>query len=337
MNCPACGAPNRAEARFCAHCRAPLPPTTVKVCPRCARPNRLSAQFCVGCGHAFATPARARPALPARYAASALILLVGIALFGAWLARRGASAPADSLPTPAETSPPLSSGRRAPSTPPAGLDRALLATVQVLTPIDGSRQYAMGSGSVITARGHILTNLHILVDEASGRFHNDQGIVFIAVNAPELKDPPAVRYRARAARVDRALDLALLEIVARQDGGELPADLGLTTMPVGDSDAVRIGSELSIIGFPGVGGATVTFTRGTVAGFLPDEGWIKTDAEINAGNSGGAAIDRSGALVGIPTMATTEEWELPGKLGLVRPVNLARPLIDWALEQVEGR
>ena len=331
MNCPNCGMANRPQAHFCVRCRAPLPPpSTVKVCPRCARPNRMSAQFCAGCGHAFAAPS----AIRARYVASAVVLLAAVALCGVWLARR--AAPAAAVPLAASPAP-ASVARLASPAPPAGLDRALLATVQILAPIDGSRRYAMGSGSVLTARGHILTNLHILVDETSGRFYNDQGMAYIAVNAPGLKDPPAVRYLARTARLERDLDLALLEIVARADGSDLPADLGLTTMPVGNSDDVRIGSELSIIGFPGVGGATVTFTRGTVSGFLMDEGWIKTDAEINAGNSGGAAIDRSGALIGIPTMATTEEWELPGKLGLVRPVNLARPLIDWALEQAGER
>lgn len=83
---------------------------------------------------------------------------------------------------------------------------------------------------------------------------------------------------------------------------------------------------------PAWGGDTVTFTKGSVSGFLSAEGWIKTDAEINAGNSGGAAINRDGQLVGIPSAAAAETTQVPGKIGLVRPVNLAKPLIEWAIE-----
>jgi S1-C subfamily serine protease len=130
---------------------------------------------------------------------------------------------------------------------------------------------------------------------------------------------------------DQVMDLALIKIIATQDGRVLPANLNLTAMSVGDSDTVEIGDELSIIGFPNLGGATVTFTKGSVSGFLTDEGWIKTDAEVNPGNSGGAAIDQDGQLVGIPSAAAAETIRLPGKIGLVRPVNLARPLIELTL------
>ncbi len=212
------------------------------------------------------------------------------------------------------------------------LDRALLGTVQIIVPADDfGGPASTGSGSVLTERGHILTNFHILGNPDNGRLFNRQGIIFIAVSPSGLKDLPKVKYIAELVESDRRLDLALLRIIARQDGSDLPPDLGLNPIPIGDSDTVRIGDELSIIGFPGLGGDTVTLTRGSVSGFLPEEGWIKTDAEINPGNSGGTAINREGQLVGIPTQVTLETDNLPGKIGLVRPVNLARPLIDLAL------
>ncbi len=76
----------------------------------------------------------------------------------------------------------------------------------------------------------------------------------------------------------------------------------------------------------------MTLTRGSVAGFLPNKNWIKTDAEINQGNSGGAALDRQDELIGIPTagLMAQDAQDLPGKLGLIRPINLARGLIDLA-------
>jgi S1-C subfamily serine protease len=189
----------------------------------------------------------------------------------------------------------------------------------------------------LTEQGHILTNFHVLGDVKTGRLYNRQGVIYVAVSPPSLKDPPEVKYMAELVQGDQALDLALIKIIAREDGEDLPAFLGLTTMPVGDSDTVKIGDELSIIGCPGLGGDTVTFTKGSVSGFLEDEGWIKTDAEINSGNSGGAAINREGQLVGIPSEVTAETSELPGKIGLVRPVNLARPLIELALTDAGDR
>jgi S1-C subfamily serine protease len=308
----------------------------MKICPQCQQPNRVSAQFCAHCGHTFATQTGGAAAPRALYGAGAVALVLVIAVFGAWLVRRATAPPPPATAAPPAASTPTRSTPAMLLPPAAGLDRALLATVQILVPVDGSHEYAVGSGSVLTAKGHILTNLHVLVNETTGQFNNDKETIFIAVNAPGLKDPPQIRYLAQVVRRDDTLDLALLKIVARQDGGNLPADLGLTTMPIGDSDTVLIGDEISIIGFPGLGGSTVTFTRGSVSGFLTDEGWIKTDAEINPGNSGGAAIDHTGNLVAIPTMVTTESQNLPGKIGLVRPVKLARPLIDWALQDAGG-
>jgi serine protease Do len=189
---------------------------------------------------------------------------------------------------------------------------------------------------VLTEKGHILTNFHVVGNLETGQLFNREGVIYIAVSPSDLKGAPEVRYIAELVQSDLKQDLALLRIRALQDNGSLPTNLGLTTLPVGDSDTVNIGNEISIIGFPGLGGDTVTFTKGSVAGFLSAEGWIKTDAEINSGNSGGAAINSAGELVGIPSAAVTSgmsaaETEVPGKIGLVRPVNLAKPLIDWAM------
>ncbi len=215
--------------------------------------------------------------------------------------------------------------------PAEALDRALLGSVQIIVPFDNQGPASTGSGSILTKQGHILTNFHVLGEPITGQLFNNQAVIFVAISPPNLKEPPEIKYLAELVESDRHLDLALLRIIARQDGSNLPTDLGLAPIPVGDSDTVKIGDELSIIGFPGLGGDTVTLTRGSVSGFLPAEGWIKTDAEINPGNSGGTAINREGQLIGIPTQVTLETDDLPGKIGLIRPVNLARPLIDLAL------
>jgi S1-C subfamily serine protease len=340
VNCPKCGTLNRANAKFCAQCRTPLTPVvTTKVCPKCAQPNRMGAKFCVGCGYTFATPA---PPLISRRvlfgvggAAIVVVLLVVVGLLSAGPGRSRRTAPgltplpAISAATPAVALPA--------ATPASTLERALRATVQIIVPIDGERRSSGGSGSVLTEKGHILTNFHVVGDVKTGQLFNRKGVIYVAVSTPDLKGQPEERYIAELVQSDPGRDLALIKIRALRDGGMLPANLGLTTLPVGDSDTVNIGDALSIIGFPGLGGDTVTFTKGSVAGFLSAEGWIKTDAEINSGNSGGAAINSAGELVGIPSAAATSdtsaaETQVPGKIGLVRPVNLAKPLIEWAME-----
>jgi S1-C subfamily serine protease len=298
---------------------------TVKACPRCQKQNRIAAKFCTGCGYIFAAPAP--PLVPRRalYAAAAGVLVLALLLAGLLSVARGrprtAAGPAAATPSAAPTG----------VSPATAVSRTLLATVQIIVPVDRERRSSAGSGTVLTPQGHILTNFHVIGDPRTGRLYNRAGTIYIAVNPADVREPPEVRYVARLAQSDLDHDLALLVIEAARDGGRLPADLGLTTLPVGDSDTVKIGDELAIVGFPGLGGATVTLTKGTVAGFLTAEGWIKTDAEINSGNSGGAAVNGAGQLVGIPSAAATGTAHVPGKIGLVRPVNLARPLVDVAM------
>jgi S1-C subfamily serine protease/ribosomal protein L40E len=330
VNCPNCGAINRPNARFCAQCRTSLMVgVTMKVCPRCGRASGMAATSCVHCGHTFASPAP--PIITGRIALAAgglvLILLIAVAVFMA--ADRERSAP---ISLTDAASPPGGAMATPIGTPSAGLERALRATVQIIVPLDGERRSSGGSGSVLTDKGHILTNLHVVGDPKTGWLYNARGTIYVAISPADLKGPPQVRYMAEVVKSDQRLDLALLKIRATREGKALPADLGLTTLPVGDSDRLAIGDEISIIGFPGLGGDTVTYTKGSVSGFLSAEGWIKTDAEINAGNSGGAAINQAGQLVGIPSAAATETTRVPGKIGLVRPVNLAKPLIEWAMQ-----
>ncbi len=215
--------------------------------------------------------------------------------------------------------------------PDAALQRAILATVQVLAPQDGAGDLlSTGSGTVVNGeKGYILTNFHVVGDPESGEYASAERIAWIALSPNGSMQPPEVRYRAEVVDADPQLDLALLRIVADADGQPAPGNLGLTAIPVGDSATVTIGDGVTVLGYPGLGGDTITLTRGTVSGFV--DGWIKTDAETNPGNSGGAAIDAAGNLIGVPSAGYVEsgdeETRLPGKLGLIRPINAARELL----------
>ena len=134
---------------------------------------------------------------------------------------------------------------------------------------------------------------------------------------------------------DAGLDLALLRLTAQQDGSPLPNDLGLGILTIGNSDSVDSPDPVTVLGYPGVGQfpglgqQTLTITTGTIAGFSPDASMIKIDAEINPGNSGGPAINRTYEQIGVASMVTFGT-RTPGKIGWIRPINLARPMIEHA-------
>lgn len=213
------------------------------------------------------------------------------------------------------------------SAPPAldGIRRALLAVVYIESPVDGSNSAVSGSGSIVDARGYILTNYHVVRDIKTGKPYNSRDRIYVAVVSDPNKPPDRI-FRAQVTAFDNKLDLALVKLIAMEDGSALPANLNLTPIVIGDSDRVQINEEIRVIGFPGIGGDTVTASRGIISGFLGNREWIKTDTELNPGNSGGAAIDVAGELIGIPTRVVSDRT-VTGKLGYIRPINLAKGLV----------
>lgn len=298
-------------------------------------------------------PAKQAGVVPAQRRALSLGLLLGgggmILLFGLLVA--GALAVGalvflsrgEATPTPGIAATPLSIAATSTLSPtpttvptPSAAElrqRALRSVVIVFTPVEGtSDQFSTGSGSLLTPAGHILTNFHVIGDVEGGEYYNQRGLTFVGLNWEDPEGAPDTFYAAKIVQANLELDLVVLRVIATEEGDDLPPDLEFPTVPMGDSDTVSIGDELVVIGFPGLGGETVTLTRGTVSGFLEDEtgrprGWIKTDAEINPGNSGGMAINERGELIGVPTIVVSGR-EVTGKIGVIRPINLAYPLID---------
>ena len=216
-----------------------------------------------------------------------------------------------------------------------------------------------GSGTIVDPDGVVLTNCHVANPRAMGMPAPPANALAISI-LERSDEPPALTYVAEIAAQEPRLDLAVLRIVGRLDGKRL-GRLKLPHIPVGDSDDLELGDNLSIFGFPGIGGQTVTFTAGSVAGFNKQKGvrdrraWVKTDATISGGNSGGTAVDMNGRLVGVPTQAAAgtgiqpvdarpvvdtnrdgrvDQRDTPMSIGGfingLRPVNLAKPLLEQA-------
>lgn len=201
-----------------------------------------------------------------------------------------------------------------------------------------------GTGTVIDPRGLILTNAHVAVPSAPGQavMYNDPATPanpdyqIVALTGAD-DEPAKPAYRARPVVWDGWLDLAVLEIYADAEGNPIDRnDLDLDAVPLGDSDEVKTGDALRVLGFP-VASETeaITVTSGVVAGFGPDDrlddprGWMNSDAAIRGGNSGGLAADSEGRIIGIPTQGTfdKEDGETNDR---ARPINLAKPLIEAA-------
>jgi len=180
-----------------------------------------------------------------------------------------------------------------------------------------------GSGTIVHPSGIVLTNCHVANPRAMGMSAPQADRLAIAIT--ERSDQsPVLTYFAQVLVQAPEIDLALLKIVAGVDGRAI-SNLNLHYVPLGDSDTLELGDTISIFGYPGIGGETVTFTSGSVSGFTQEQklrlarAWIKTDATIAGGNSGGTAVDCNGKLVGVPTQAAAGSD--------IQPVD-ARPVVD---------
>ncbi len=99
--------------------------------------------------------------------------------------------------------------------------------------------------------------------------------------------------------------------------------------------ALQLGDKLVALGYPGVGGNSLTFTEGVVSGFRGDNGEVvKSSVSINQGNSGGIAIDaEQGCLIGVPTWTTTDFDGSGSNLGLILSTSFIRDFIAGVTDE----
>jgi S1-C subfamily serine protease len=171
---------------------------------------------------------------------------------------------------------------------------------------------ATGSGIVLDAKGHILTNNHVI-----------EGADKIEVKLGESDH----EYTAKVVGTDPASDLALIQV-------EAPSK-ELDPLTLGDSSKMEVGDPVVAIGNPF--GLDRTVTSGIVSalqrqieapnGFSIDN-VIQTDAAINPGNSGGPLINSAGEVIGINSQIETGGGN-DGNVGIgfAIPINTAKEVI----------
>ena len=165
-----------------------------------------------------------------------------------------------------------------------------------------------GSGVIISKDGYIVTNNHVI-----------DGADAIIVKLNDNRE-----FKGRMIGTDPNSDLALVKI----EGDDFP------TIPVGDSDALKVGEWVLAVGNPF--NLTSTVTAGIVSakartlgvyGIGGVESFIQTDAAINQGNSGGALVNAKGELVGINAVLSSPTGAYAG-YGFANPTSVMTKVVS---------
>jgi serine protease Do len=168
------------------------------------------------------------------------------------------------------------------------------------------KETGLGSGVIISPAGYILTNNHVI-----------EGADAIKVTLNDESE-----FMAEIVGTDKPSDVAVIKLKGVK--GRLP------TLPLGDSDKLRIGEWVVAVGNPY--GLSQTVTTGIISakgrkntGINSYENFLQTDAAINPGNSGGALLNLSGELIGINTAIFSRSGGYQG-IGFAIPISMAKKI-----------
>lgn len=173
---------------------------------------------------------------------------------------------------------------------------------QIQTP----KKQATGSGVIISSDGYIVTNNHVV-----------EGADELTVTLNDNRE-----FSARIVGTDKSTDLALIKVSANN----------LPTLPIGNSDRLKVGEWVIAVGNPYNLNNTVTagIVSAKARGLGASNGiesFIQTDAAINQGNSGGALVNVQGELVGINAMLFSQTGSYSG-YGFAIPTSIMSKVVD---------
>ena len=172
------------------------------------------------------------------------------------------------------------------------------------------KESSLGSGFIIDESGFIVTNNHVIAQADE-----------IKVKLADGKE-----FDAEVVGRDSKTDVALIKIKGASD---------LTPLPLGNSEAIRVGTWVVAIGSPF--GLEQTVTQGIVSakgrsiGAGPYDDFIQTDASINPGNSGGPLLNLKGEVIGINTAIVARGQGI----GFAIPINMARDIVSQLKDKGE--
>lgn len=171
----------------------------------------------------------------------------------------------------------------------------------------------LGSGVIVTAQGHIVTNHHVVA----------------GVDAIRVTLHDGGQFDAEWIGSDPNVDIAVLKLKA-PEGGALPP---LQPLAFGDSGKVRVGEMVLAVGNPF--GLSETVTQGIISAKQRElndgaNEYFQVDAVINPGNSGGPLVNVKGEIIGINVAIFTgqEDVRVWQGIGLAIPANEAKEVFE---------
>ncbi|MGE3151255.1 MAG: S1C family serine protease [Nitrospiraceae bacterium] len=191
-------------------------------------------------------------------------------------------------------------------------ERVAPATVSLFTAstglngVTGSSGVGFGAGFILDGEGTVLTNAHVVA-----------GATTIIATLYDGR-----KVAAELVGIDPQTDVAVVKLDSVK--GQL------ATVRLGDSDGVKVGQKVLVVGSPfGLG---FTLTNGIISGWGgpgiqktgPNDGMIQTTAPINPGNSGGPVMNSHGDVIGITTAIIAGAQNI----GFAIPINRAKAVLD---------
>lgn len=180
---------------------------------------------------------------------------------------------------------------------------------------------SQGSGIILSSDGYIITNAHVV--------GNSKTAYALKVVTADDKE-----YTAGVVGFDSRTDIALLKLVDAKD---------LKAATFGNSDQIKLGEDIIVIGNPGGIDYKNSMTKGVVSAINRDASskslvkYIQTDAAINPGNSGGPAVNMYGQVIGVASAKIVDE-KYEG-MGFCIPTTQVKEIIDKLMKSgyVDGR
>jgi len=183
-----------------------------------------------------------------------------------------------------------------------------------------TRERSSGSGVVLSAEGHIVTNAHLV--EGASAIH-----VLLRPAPPATRTrgsilgPRSIRLPAWLVGLDRETDVAVIKVETT----------GLSPLAIADSEALKQGQIVLAFGSPlGLENSVSLGVVSAVARQLKPEDpmiYVQTDAAINPGNSGGPLVDTQGRMVGLSTMIFSQSGGNEG-IGFAVPSHIVKPIAE---------
>ena len=213
---------------------------------------------------------------------------------------------------------------------PEGIAETVMPSIVQIYTYSDSRLAGTGSGIILSDKGFIATNAHVV----------NGGDAFRVRLYDETGEDSGETFDALLIGHDTKTDLAIIKISADN----------LTPATLGDSSEVRLGEQVCALGNPA--GLTSSISLGIISGMNRkiraestnfEMDCFQTDAAISPGNSGGALVDMDGHVIGITSSkygsnSIFESGKYEG-LGFAIKINEALPILTELMEQgyVSGR